>query len=67
MRRKRRKWMALVLALVSGGSAGYLALGYMDRPLAPRSAEANAMSHVVVASRDLAVGTVLSPGAVKRL
>lgn len=67
MRRKRRKWMALVLALVSGGGAGYLALGYMNRPLAPRSASANAMTHIVVAAHDLAVGTVLAPGDVKRI
>ena len=67
MRRKRSKWMALVLALVSGGAAGYLALGYMNQPLTPRSAEANAMSHIVVAARDLPVGTVLAPGDVKRI
>jgi pilus assembly protein CpaB len=59
--------MALVLALVSGGAAGYLALGYMNGPVTPRSAEANAMSHIVVAARDLAVGTVIAPGDVKRI
>jgi pilus assembly protein CpaB len=59
--------MALVLALVSGGAAGYLALGYMNRPLSPRSASANAMTHIVVAARDLAVGTVLAPGDVKKI
>lgn len=67
MRRKRRKWMALVLALVCGGAAGYLALGYMNRPLSPRSASASATTHIVVAARDLALGTVLAPGDVKKI
>jgi pilus assembly protein CpaB len=59
--------MALVLALVSGGAAGYLALGYMNKPLAPRSASASASTHIVVAARDLALGTVLAPGDVKTI
>jgi pilus assembly protein CpaB len=59
--------MALVLALVSGGAAGYLALGYMNRPLSPRLASANATTHIVVAARDLALGTMLAPGDVKTI
>ena len=59
--------MALVLALVSGGAAGYLALGYMNKPLSPRSASASAATQIVVAARDLALGTVLAPGDVKTI
>jgi pilus assembly protein CpaB len=59
--------MALVLALVSGGAAGYLALGYMNRPLSPRLASASATTHIVVAARDLALGTMLAPGDVKTI
>jgi pilus assembly protein CpaB len=59
--------VALVLALVSGGAAGYLALGYMNRPLSPRTASASATTQIVVAAHDLPIGTVLGPGDVKKI
>ena len=65
--RKRRKWFALVLALASGGAAGYLALTMMDQtPLAAAdSGKQGPTTRVVVASRDLPVGAVLAPGDLK--
>ncbi len=65
--RKRRKWLALVLALASGGAAGYLALTSMDQtPLAAAGpAKDGPTARVVVAARDLAVGAVLAPADLK--
>jgi pilus assembly protein CpaB len=65
MKRKRRKWLALVLALASGGAAGYIALNTMQRPLAARPAITGPTSKVVVAARDLPVGTVLATSDLK--
>jgi pilus assembly protein CpaB len=65
MKRKRRKWFALVLALASGGAAGYLALNYMQQPLAARPTPSSSTARVVVASRDLPLGAVLSSADVK--
>jgi pilus assembly protein CpaB len=65
MKRKRRKWLALVLALASGGAAGYLALNTMQRPLTAQPAPAGTTASVVVAARPLAVGTVLAGPDVK--
>lgn len=67
MRRKRRKWIALVLALVSGGAAGYLALNYLDKPITgtATATAAGDATRVVVAARDLDVGAVLGPADVK--
>lgn len=66
MRKKRRKWLALVLALVSGGAAGWLALNYVRQPvMAVASPDGGQTSRIVVASRDLPLGTVLTPNDVK--
>lgn len=65
MKRKRRKWMALVLALVSGGAAGYLALNYLHQPMAPLAARPAGSAQIAVASRNLPIGSVLSSADVK--
>ncbi len=65
MKRTRRKWMALVLALVSGGAAGYLALNYLRQPVMPLVSKATGSTQVVVAARDMPVGSVLSPSDIK--
>jgi len=57
--RQRRLWLILLLALVSGGSAAYIALAYL-RDRTPRLMAAEApRSQVAVAARDLPLGTIL--------
>jgi pilus assembly protein CpaB len=66
MKRKRRKWMALVLALVSGGTAGYLAMNYLgSRSATPAVAGAPGRTPVVVAAQQLQLGSVVGPADVK--
>jgi len=66
MKRKRRKWVALVLALASGGVAGYLALDYLQsRPFVPTTSAATGSERVVIAARDLEIGAVVEPADVK--
>lgn len=65
MKHKRRKWMALVLALVSGGAAGYLALNYLHQPMAPLAARPAGSAQIAVAARNLPIGSVLTSADVK--
>lgn len=66
MKRKRRKWMALVMALVSGGTAGYLAMNYLgNRPEPQVVAGAPGTTPVVVAAQQLQLGSVVGPADVK--
>lgn len=62
--KQRRLWVVLLLALLSGGAAAYLALAYL-RDRTPRLMAAEA-SHVqvAVAARDLPLGAVLGPADV---
>lgn len=65
--RQRRLWIILLLALVSGGSAAYLALAYL-RDRTPRLMAAEApRSQVAVAARDLPIGTVLQAGDIRMI
>lgn len=65
--RQRRLWLILVLALVSGGSAAYIALAYL-RDRTPRLMAAEApRSQVAVAARDLPLGTILRPEDVRMI
>ncbi|HUP01722.1 MAG TPA: Flp pilus assembly protein CpaB [Gemmatimonadota bacterium] len=57
--------MALVLALVSGGAAGYLALNYLRQPVMPLVAKSTQTTQVAVAARALALGSVVGPADVK--
>lgn len=58
--------MALVMALVSGGTAGYLAMNYLgDRPAQPAVAGTPGTTPVVVAAQRLELGSVVGPADVK--
>ena len=65
MNRKRRKWIALVLALVSGGTAGYLAMNYLRQPVQTAIRNQPGATQVAVAAHDLTVGSVLSSADIK--
>ncbi|MBA2556530.1 MAG: Flp pilus assembly protein CpaB [Chloroflexi bacterium] len=63
--RNLRPWLMLLLALVSGGLAAYMALRYLRQQASPLMAAAPRAGQVALATRDLAVGTVLTPQDVK--
>ncbi len=63
--RRRRMFIVLLLALVSGVAAAFLALRFVrqnDNPIATTRAN---LSEVVVAARDLPLGSVLTPQDIK--
>ena len=63
--RSRRLFIVMALALLSGLAAAWLALNYLRQPESPiRSAEP-VVTEVVVAARDLSLGTVLTAEDVK--
>ena len=65
--KQRRLWVVLLLALVSGGAAAYLALAYLrDRTPRLMAAEASHIQ-VAVAARDLPLGAVLGPADVRMI
>jgi pilus assembly protein CpaB len=64
MSQKQRTWMALSLALLCGGAAAYLALGYMRAQAAPAFVAAS-NRQIAVAAADLPVGTLLRPEHVR--
>lgn len=63
--RRLRPWVVLLLALASGVAAGSLALEYIRQRTTPLMAIEKGKANVAVASRELAVGTVLRRGDVE--
>lgn len=63
--RRRRVWPVVVMALVSGGVAGYLSLQYLRRQPAARDGGDPAPVRAAVAARDLPLGTILAAEDVK--
>lgn len=64
MSQKQRTWLVLTLALLCGGSAAYLALGYIRAQAAPVLAQVSARK-IAVAARELPVGALLKPEDVR--
>jgi len=65
--KQRRLWVILLLALLSGGAAAYLALAYLrDRTPRLMAAETPRVQ-VAVAARDLPLGAILSAADVRMI
>jgi pilus assembly protein CpaB len=62
--RRLRPWLILILALASGAAAGLLALRYLQQYTPPVEAETRS-GYIVVATRELGVGSVLKDGDVR--
>jgi pilus assembly protein CpaB len=62
---RNRVGIILVLALVAGGLAAYLAVTFLKGPAGSQSEQAPATVKVAVATKDLAVGDVIQPEDVK--
>ena len=63
--RSRRLFIVMALALLSGLAAAWLALNYLRQPESPIRTSDAVATEVVVAARDLTLGTVLTPEDVK--
>ncbi len=65
MARRNRPFILLALAVISGGAAAYLAMQYIRQQARPLMASTPKDVAIVVAARDLPVGTVLGERDVK--
>lgn len=63
--RSRRLFIVMALALLSGLAAAWLALNYLRQPENPIRAVEPTATEVVVAARDLSLGTILTAEDVK--
>jgi pilus assembly protein CpaB len=63
--RSRRLFIVMALALLSGLAAAWLALNYLRQPENPIRTVEPAATEVVVAARDLSLGTILTAEDVK--
>lgn len=63
--RSRRLFIVMALALLSGLAAAWLALNYLSQPESPIRPVQTSETEVVVAARDLSLGTVLTAEDVK--
>ncbi len=63
--RRRRMFIVLLLALVSGVAAAFLALRFVSQSDSPVTSTRANTSEVVVAARDLQLGSVLTPQDIK--